>query len=565
MMNGNSEQSTGKATSDKGKASSPAQDSQENIQTSSSADPGSPREPVSSPRPKRLVRGGFNWKSLSEHGGKMGQGIVSFAKCFGVRAWMLFLTVLCLILLLAYETLEPGMQIEIQPIGAPPPHTEDGYAPRVVSLHLIDEVDSIRNAAQAITMHHSDLIINEARFAREDAADENRRTTLLTGGNTSGIGPTTGLSTLTSDDYGPDFVVPAVGVSINATAAYLRDLFGMSRRVGGELITVGSEKEVELRLRIDNQRVSGTCQLGKQGAIRNVLHYGAREILCAIQPLTLAAYYYAERDVSRSARLISLARHSEGGADLEAQALALEGRLAALDGRLDDAIEKYSQAVEEDPTSVGAYNSWGNALRARRRYEEAIEKYKMALAINRTFAPTYRDWGNVLYLMEDYDGAIGKYTQALVYEPMSVRTYTAWGNALREKGDYGEANEKYREALILDETFAPAHIGLGSVRFSKDDFEGAAEQYRLALELNPEYSIGHFNLGEALYEMDEYAQASKSFARAAEYNPGFASVYRAWGEALCKMGEDAAAQEKFQTAQDLGEDEIPTCPEEAAR
>ena len=490
--------------------------------------------------------------------------ITHLASRLGFRGAVICLALVPLLLLMIYETFAPGIQFEVQPIEVPSQHIDAGYAPHVLALHLIDEIRRIRNATQTTTMHHTDAVIGESTIPRGNPDEPTgRATTLLTGANTSGIDLSEALPSVTATDYGPDFVVPAVGISLRSTAAYIRDRLRLSPKITGELTSVNSTDTVALRLRIDGERIPQVCLMEREGSVDQVLNYGAIEILCTIQPLTLASYYYSTRDLTLIPRLIARARLDLPDADTEARALVLEGRLAALRGDLDEAIQKYSEAVAHDPGSLAAFSSWGNALRTRRQYDDAIEKYRRALGIDDTFAPAYRDWGNVLYLQQDYEGAIAKYRRALKYDPASVRTYTAWANALRQREDYVEATATYQRALMFDETFWPAYNGLGTVLLLNGDYDGAIQRYQTALTHNPSYFIAYYNWGEALHEMGRYEAAIGRYALAVEYNPGFVSAHRAWGEALCAMNDHGAAQEKFQKVQELTGEAAPTCPEPA--
>ena len=437
----------------------------------------------------------------------------------------------------------------------------NGYAPGVVAQHLIDEIASIRNTAQAIARDHTDPIIGDTTTVDEGSDNDVSRITVETGGNAPGM-DLTEAARFVPEEYTPDFTVPAVGFSIKSTAAYLRDLFGLSTMVAGELISDEPGGRPVLRLRIDGQLIPRICAAGGGDTMEQVLQYGAREILCTLRPLTLAAYYYATRESSLAHRLIMLARANETNVETEVQALLLEGHLAALEGRLDGAIEKYSEAAEHGSKSPQVYSSWGNVLRANGDHERAIDKYRQALAVDSAFEPAYRSWGNALYLQGEYDAAIEKYSQAVAHNPMSVRAYYSWGNALRANGDHEGAIDKYRQALVIDDTFAPAYTGWGNVLYVMMDYEGAIERYRMAVEHNPRYYIAYFNWGNVLSEMERYGEAIGKYALAAQHRPEFARVYRLWGEALCAMGEEGEAMKRFAMAIELGgDDEMTMCPE----
>ena len=561
MENANPTQSASAATPDEGSANEPSQNGDENVEVPArKSGHRAQQQPATEGRQTLPSRRRLGWERLSQSGRSRVERTARLVKQLGLGSW-LGLGILFLVILLVYETVTSGAQFVVEPIRTPSQHAAKGYESGVIAQHLIDEIDNISTTAQAIARHHTDPVLGATTVVDEGPDNEASRMTIRTGGNTSGMEPTLELSTFASEEYGRDFTVPTVGISIKSTTTYLRDLFGLSSTVTGELISVEPDDDVVLRVRIDGQQVHPICAMGKQGTVRQVLHYGAREILCATQPLTLAAYYYANRELPLVVRLIALARSNQAGSETEAQALLLEGHLDAREGNFDSAIEKYSLAIGHNSTSVQAYSSWGNALWANEDYEEAIEKYQHALAIDSTFAPAYIGWGQVLYAQNEYVGAIAKYLQAIERNPISVRAHTFWGNALRANDNYEEAIEKYQHALAIDSTFAPAYRGWGNTLYVQRDYAGAIEQYQQAVEHGPNDFVAYFNWGNVLRATGEYEEAIKRYALAAERNPGFARVYQAWGQTLCAMSEEGAAKERFERANELGDDEMSLCSE----
>ena len=464
----------------------------------------------------------------------------------------LYLAVVLFTLFLAScEAFFSGNRILFRPIGTPSQLLDSGYTPDSVALSLIGEIHNIRDATQATTLYHADPVIQATRAVPEGPEGEASRTTVLTGADESGLDIIAGLSP-SMEDSGPDLVVPAVGLSIKSTAAYLRDFFVLSRRVGGELISVASSNDFVLQLRIDGRRIPTPCALGRKGTVSQVLYYGAREILCVTQPLTLAAYDYVTRDLVRIPQLIFLARIN-GGAQIEAPALVLEGRLAALDGRLDDAIQKYAQALDLNPRFVHAHHSWGNALLLQEKYQEAAQQYQQAVIRDSTFTPAYLGWGRALYLDNDYVGAITKYSHAVERGPTSVWAYYYWGNALRANKNYGEAIEKFEQALMLDSTFAPAYLGWGNTLYVQREYVAAIKQYVRALKHRPDYSHAYFNWGNVLRALECYRDARDKYTLALKYSIVASPLHNRIASNLSEilfhivaMDEEAVANEKSQ-------------------
>ena len=243
------------------------------------------------------------------------------------RGRMAYVGVLIVVGLVIYATLAPGRRFEVEPIKSVTQNATGLYEPGAAAQHVIDEVHEIMATARGVTTHHSDPITGETTVD-EGPNNDAMRITVRTGGSTTAVEFGPGLSSFTLEEYALDFTVPAVGISLKATTAYLRELFRLSTRVSGELISVGPADNVVLRMRVDGRRVPRVCAMERPGRIRQVLHYGARELLCAIEPLTLAAYFYATRDLSGMRRLIAVARANQAGGEDSAQARLLTGHLA---------------------------------------------------------------------------------------------------------------------------------------------------------------------------------------------------------------------------------------------
>lgn len=61
--------------------------------------------------------------------------------------------------------------------------------------------------------------------------------------------------------------------------------------------------------------------------------------------------------------------------------------------------------------------NWGNALQCVGRTEEAIAKYQQAHQLQPTYAPTLLNWGLALAELGQYDAAFAKFQQAHQLQP----------------------------------------------------------------------------------------------------------------------------------------------------
>jgi tetratricopeptide (TPR) repeat protein len=79
----------------------------------------------------------------------------------------------------------------------------------------------------------------------------------------------------------------------------------------------------------------------------------------------------------------------------------------------DGAVRFYAAAVAIRPTSAGAHNNLGNALKAKGRLNEAIAEYREAITLSPNDAYVYTRLGNALAAKGDLDGAIAAFQTAI--------------------------------------------------------------------------------------------------------------------------------------------------------
>ena len=383
-------------------------------------------------------------------------GRVGCYVCRIIKCLIIPISILIVLLLLAYEMCND--RVSVEPLQVSEKLAKRGYTPRVVAQHLIANILGIQEGAST-SLERADL---EGSWSKSD------------------------------------IVLPAAEVSLRSIAEYMRHLFGRPFPVvTGALLETEKGGHVCLRLQVNGGGVTNICEKDQQAAMDRLLEKGSREVVKAIEPYVLASYYYAKLVPSHYAKdakekqkkveeVISFIFRNHPGTDDEVRAINLQGILLRREGKLDEAIEKYEEAIEINAEYAPAYNNWGVVLRQKGELEGAIKKYKKAIKINAEYAPAYRNWGLALYKSDDLPGAIKKYEKAARLDPKRALTYCRWGLVLHKSDDLPGAIKKYKKAIKINAEYAPAYRNWGLALYKSDDLPGAIKKYEKAARLDPE-------------------------------------------------------------------------------
>jgi|GEM_PF-3982779 len=273
----------------------------------------------------------------------------------------------------------------------------------------------------------------------------------------------------------------------------------------------------------------------------------------------------------------------------------------------DAAIEKYKEALQIDPNNAEATRNLADARAAKqrarsnelndeggtfydsRRYGEAIDKYQQALdadpsntaaANNLKLARSAKanQEGNALYEAKQYEMAIKKYEEALAIDPSNTAAANnlklareakqrARSNELNDEGGalydshkYGEAIDKYQQAVDADPSNTAAASNLKLARSAKANQEGGAfydakeyeraiRKYEEALAANPKSEAAKRNLElsrsaqaqveaerrrEQQWQQERAQEIAKNFeiAHRAERNESYSAARRAYEAVL---------------------------------
>lgn len=143
--------------------------------------------------------------------------------------------------------------------------------------------------------------------------------------------------------------------------------------------------------------------------------------------------------------------------NIEAVNLSIEGDKAAKSNSYDEAISKYEQGVQLDPTNHRILYKLAMAYQKKELWDKVADTAKKAYKQAPKFASYH-------------------FLEGLAYARMAVKGPTAWS----------EAKGPLEETIQLDPNIADAHFELAEVLLHTDDEQGALRAYSKAIEAKPD-------------------------------------------------------------------------------
>ncbi|MCA1623632.1 MAG: protein kinase [Acidobacteria bacterium] len=169
---------------------------------------------------------------------------------------------------------------------------------------------------------------------------------------------------------------------------------------------------------------------------------------------------HAHRSVANFGRSTDI--HEEYQKSIEAinKALALDENLADAHSALcenkmhyeydfEGAERECKRAIELDPNSSLAHQTYSRYLFGRGRFDEAIAEAKTAIDLEPTSRFNQRLYGNSLYFARRYDEAALQFKRLIAMDPNFGTTYPWLSNTLALSGNQSEAFEWFMKLLAL--------------------------------------------------------------------------------------------------------------------
>ena len=208
-------------------------------------------------------------------------------------------------------------------------------------------------------------------------------------------------------------------------------------------------------------------------------------------------------------------------------------------------IAMWRDTAAKQPGNFRAQMNWGLALKRSGRIDEAIERYREALKIKPDYAQAHCNLGAALILNGELEAAVREFSLAVKCDPQLTDAHNNLGAVRAGQGRIDEAIEHYRRALRTNPSAIQARCNLGEALIRKGQYAQALEQFKVALRLRPDVPAVHCGLGSVLVHQGQWDAAARWFRRALRLNPRHAKAHAGLGTVALRTGNALQAREHF--------------------
>jgi Flp pilus assembly protein TadD len=358
--------------------------------------------------------------------------------------------------------------VTIEAISVPKTLAESGYTPEVASHRLRDALNQY------------------ASFNKPSYFDN--------------IG---GLNISASDEL-PDFVVPTIGLSLNAIVSSIQSVLHYSRghMISGE-ITV--RDKFALRVRVDGRQVYSSGF--ESDSPDDLLGKAAPAVMEMIQPIVAAMAVYRDHREQGLLKADDIIAHTDrSDANVEA-AFILKGNHALVTGNNAEAEKLLREVIRSHWSDPEAHNLLGIALQRQSRLDEALVQFHRFAEMSPKSPVPYNNIGYNLVLAakpgDKLDAAIAQYRRAIELDPRYLLARNNLGLALAREGHTDEAIAEYRNAVRIDPKYLYPHWNLAFALRGQRKFDDALAEFHAAIDCtrdNLKLAILHVSVADMLKE-----------------------------------------------------------------
>ncbi len=214
-------------------------------------------------------------------------------------------------------------------------------------------------------------------------------------------------------------------------------------------------------------------------------------------------------------------------------------------------IDQYTDQIEADPSSFGAFLGRAEAHLRTLNYQAALDDYNSAIELDPSSLEALRGRARVHPILGEHDLALQDITTVVESGAATSDDYVSRASINIQLSNFAEAVTDYDTALDLDPTNISYVRNRAWAALSAGQYKQAVDDYSRILEIDPDEPYARHNRGFARFRLRDYDGAIKDLRRAVRMSPNNALAHADLARILHADGRLKDALKQADRAVDL--------------
>lgn len=193
-------------------------------------------------------------------------------------------------------------------------------------------------------------------------------------------------------------------------------------------------------------------------------------------------------------------------------------------GNYDEAINCFTQLVNQNPSDFNAYQNLGSCYHMKKDFLKAVQNFEKSIGINPNYASAHKSLGNAYFDNFKDEEAIESYKKGLALEPNDSITNYYLGFLYNKKQIYINAIEYFEKAVVIEQK-AETYNELGNSYYKLYDYVKALDYFTKARDINPAEDLYQNNITSTQQAIDQFS-ANQAKLRSLQFNEKGNSYHR---------------------------------------
>jgi len=188
-------------------------------------------------------------------------------------------------------------------------------------------------------------------------------------------------------------------------------------------------------------------------------------------------------------------------------------------GLYEKSIPDFSNAIDEDPSFLDAYNDRALAYLYVGEYDKSLTDLNKVIDSRPGFATAHYNRGNAYFNKGDFSKALSDFNRAIEIEPGYAKAYYARALLHKSSNRAAKAIEDLTKTINIDPDNTDARYERGGAYYSEGRYRNAIADYKKVLNINSDDADAYYGLAVACEKIGDCERAIKAYDNFIKYAP----------------------------------------------